>query len=135
MLTLNSLGWCPRNLSQTMDLCPPMPQYGIRGTLRGHRVSRHKNCIICPLGGHRDVCYWWQLGTWAVKPGLSTQDGVEARGQGHCATCGDPTVAQTAGQCGGRDVTALAGSGAGWVDSAPGRACHGLCGLWCSDVS
>ena len=54
MLTHNSPGWCPRNLSQTMELCPPdcsiRQQAKLCGTSWGTSCgTHHKSCAICPL--------------------------------------------------------------------------------------
>ena len=49
MLTHNSPGWCPRNLSQTMDLCPPHPSIRQQGKLCGTSCdSPQKLCHLPP---------------------------------------------------------------------------------------
>ena len=49
MLTPNSPGWCRRNLSQTMDLCPPHASIWLQGELYGTPCdSPQKLCHLPP---------------------------------------------------------------------------------------
>ena len=48
MLTHNSPGWCRRNLSQTIDLCPPHPSIRQQGKLCGTSCDLPQNLRHLP---------------------------------------------------------------------------------------